>query len=84
MGLEEGKRAEALEVLLSTDDMKPWQRPAPLFADNAEKAEGVQLRCCATMDRTSATTRLIVFVSMPGNVAAKRGETVWQQELHLP
>ncbi len=38
----------------------PWQQPwepVPLFADIAEKAENVQLRCAATMDRTSATTR---------------------------
>ncbi len=31
----------------------------PLFAEIAEKAENVQLHCAATMDWTSATTRLV-------------------------
>jgi hypothetical protein len=42
--------------------MKSWQRPwepLPLFADIARKAKEVQLHCAATMDRTSATTRLV-------------------------
>jgi hypothetical protein len=37
----------------------PADSPAQLLAEIAEKADNVQLRCCATMDHTSATTRLV-------------------------
>jgi hypothetical protein len=54
---------EALLLLSPTGGAKmPWQQlreRVPLFAEIAEKAENVQLRCAATMDRTSATTRLV-------------------------
>jgi hypothetical protein len=44
----------ALETLVWSS----WEA-LPLFADIERKAEEVQLRCAATMDRTVATTRLV-------------------------
>jgi hypothetical protein len=56
MGLED-RRAEALETLLASGEGGQLWEPLPLFEDIARKASKVRVRCAATMDRTSATTR---------------------------
>jgi hypothetical protein len=58
------KRAEALEALLASlgeEGSSSLLEKLPMFEDIARKASEVhwQLHCAATMDRTSATTRLV-------------------------